>query len=112
TNEGLFYSRRIGRSPALRADHGEPDTPAATPIAVASKVTGRTGGGLSYGLLHALTPGVEGIDGATVEPLSNFAVLSTEQDFRNGDAAVRLLATGVTRSLDDWTRPHMHSSAF
>lgn len=112
TNEGLFYSRRIGRSPALRGQHGTPDTPASTPIAVASKVTGRTGGGLSYGLLHALTPGVEGVDGATVEPLSNFAVLSGEQDFRNGNAGVRLLATGVTRSLDEWTRPYMHSSAF
>ncbi len=111
TNEGLFYSRRIGRAPSLRSDHGLPDTPATTPIAAASKVTGRTGSGLSFGVLHALTPRVEGADEVTIEPLTNFAVVSAEQDFREGDAGIRLLATSVTRSLDDLTEETMHASA-
>ena len=42
TNEGLFYSRRIGRSPSLRDDYGDARTPNATPIAAATKLTGRT----------------------------------------------------------------------
>ena len=45
TNEGLFYSRRIGRAPALLGANGGPDTPTATPIAGAAKLTGRTPGG-------------------------------------------------------------------
>ena len=39
TNEGLFYSRRIGRSPILRDFYGDASTAAVTPIAVASKLT-------------------------------------------------------------------------
>jgi hypothetical protein len=41
TNEGLFYSRRIGRSPALRSLYGDAGTPTATTIAAAAKLTGR-----------------------------------------------------------------------
>src|SRR3982750_1855966 len=32
TNDGLFYSRRIGFSPALRDYYGDASTPTATPI--------------------------------------------------------------------------------
>ncbi|HLU26372.1 MAG TPA: DUF5916 domain-containing protein, partial [Longimicrobiales bacterium] len=53
TNEGLFYSRRIGRSPVLRDVHGDRTTPTATPIAAALKLTGRTRSGLSFGVLDA-----------------------------------------------------------
>ena len=47
TNEGLFYSRRIGRSPLLRDDYGDAATPTSTPIAAAAKLTGRTRSGSS-----------------------------------------------------------------
>jgi hypothetical protein len=112
TNEGLFYSRRIGRQPFLRNDYGDASTPTATPIAAATKLTGRTRGGLSYGLLDALTPRVEGVDDATVEPLANYAVLRAQQDLRGGEAGVSLIATAVNRSLDEWTDPVLHSSAY
>jgi hypothetical protein len=112
TNEGLFYSRRIGRSPFLRGDHGEASTPTSTPIATAAKLTGRTSGGLSFGLLDAVTQHVDGAAGATVEPRTNYAVLSAEQDLRGGEAGVRIIATGVNRALDDWTGPFAHSSAY
>ncbi|MDP2959153.1 MAG: DUF5916 domain-containing protein [Longimicrobiales bacterium] len=55
TNEGLFYSRRIGRSPSLQ-QAGDVTLPASTPIAGAAKLTGRRSGGLSFGLLDAVTP--------------------------------------------------------
>lgn len=112
TNEGLFYSRRIGRSPFLRNSYGDESTPTATPIAAAAKLTGRTAGGLSFGFLNAVTPHVDGANGATVEPRANYAVVSAEQDLRGGQAGVRLTATGVNRALDDWTRPFAHTSAY
>lgn len=112
TNEGLFYSRRIGRSPALRSIYGDETTPTATSIAAATKVTGRSRSGLSFGLLDALTQRVEGANGRTVEPLTNFAVLRAQQDLRGGEAGVSLIATAVNRSLDENTDPYMHGSAY
>ncbi|MGH7502730.1 MAG: DUF5916 domain-containing protein [Longimicrobiales bacterium] len=112
TNEGLFHSRRIGRSPILRNDYGDASTPTATPIAAAAKLTGRTRNGLSFGILDAVTQHVDGANGTTVEPRSNFAVISVEQDLRGGEAGIRLIGTAVNRSLDEWTAPFVHSSAY
>lgn len=112
TNEGLFYSRRIGRSPFLRNDYGDASTPTSTPIATAAKLTGRTGSGLSFGFLDAVTQHVDGASGTTAEPRTNYAVVSAEQDLRGGEAGIRLTATAVNRALDDWTRPFAHSSAY
>ena len=112
TNQGLFYSRRIGRAPALLGANGGPDTPTATPIAGAAKLTGRTPGGLSFGLLDAVTRHVGGIDDRTAEPRTNFAVLRAQQDLRGGEADISVIGTAVNRSLDAWTRPWMHESAY
>ena len=109
---GLFYSRRIGRTPELRGEHGDDTTPTATPIAAAAKLTGRTAGGLSFGALSALTRRVAGVDGATAEPLTNRAVVTAEQSLRQGEAGVRVLATAVNRSLDRWSSPWLHESAY
>lgn len=112
TNEGLFYSRRIGRSPLLRNDYGDAGTPTATPIAAAIKLTGRTRSGLSFGVLDAATQHVGGLAGSTVEPRTNYAVISAEQDLRGGSSGVRWIATAVNRGLDEYTTPFMHSSAY
>lgn len=112
TNEGLFYSRRIGRSPTLRDEYGDARTPTATAIAAATKLTGRTTHGLSFGLLDAVTRGVTGADARTVEPVANYAVVRALQDFRNGEADVGVIATAVNRSLDDWTAPYLHRAAY
>ena len=112
TNEGLFYSRRIGRSPTLRDEYGNEGTPSSTPIAAATKLTGRTPGGLSFGLLDAMTPRVKGVRDQTVEPLTNYAVLRAQQDLRGGETGISMIATGVNRSLDALTRPELHSSAY
>jgi hypothetical protein len=111
TREGLFYSRRIGRAPTLLNDYGTPATPAATPIAAAVKLTGRTGN-FSFGVLDAVTRQVEGLAHRTIEPRTNYAVLRAQQDLRTGDAGVSWIATAVNRSLDDNTRAVLHSSAF
>jgi hypothetical protein len=112
TNEGLFYSRRIGRSPLLRGDYGDAETPTATPIAAAAKLTGRTGSGLSFGLLDATTLRVDGTQSRTVEPFTNYAVASAQQDLRKGEMGINLIATAVNRSVDEWTEDYMHSSAY
>lgn len=112
TNEGLFYSRRIGRSPTLRGLYGDEDTPRSTSIAAATKLTGRTARGLSFGLLDAVTREVDGAQDRTVEPMTNFSVLRAQQDLRGGDAGVSLIATGVNRALDSWTEPFMHRNAY
>ena len=112
TNEGLFYSRRIGRSPALRGQYGDATTATATPIAAAAKLTGRTRSGLSFGLLEALTPEVTGTQDRAVEPLTNFVVLRAQQDLRGGESGISVIATGVNRSLNALTEPFMHDGAY
>ena len=112
TNEGLFYSRRIGRSPSLRDYYGDAGTPTATPIAAATKLTGRTGSGLSFGMLEALTPSVDGLAKRTVEPQTNYAVVRAQQDFRGGEAGISVIGTAVNRSLDQWTSPYLHRGAY
>ena len=112
TNEGLFYSRRIGRSPSLRDMYGDATTASATPIAVATKLTGRSKGGLSFGMLDAVTDQVKGVNGRTVEPLANYGVVRAQQDLRGGEADVSIIGTAVNRSLDDLTAPYLHRGAY
>jgi hypothetical protein len=112
TNEGLFYSRRIGRSPTLRGLYGDASTATATPIAAAAKLTGRTPRGLSFGLLDAVTPRVGGINGQTAEPQTNYTVLRAQQDLRGGETGFSFMGTAVNRSLDALTDPYMHKSAY
>lgn len=112
TNEGLFYSRRIGRSPALRDLYGNSVTPTSTSIAAAAKLTGRTSRGLSFGLLDAVTQRVEGASDQTVEPRTNYAVFRAQQDLRGGQAGISVIGTAVNRALDTFTDPYMHTSAY
>jgi hypothetical protein len=112
TNEGLFYSRRIGRSPALRDLYGDASTAAATNIIGAAKLTGRSGHGLSFGALDALTQRVAGLNGQTAEPQANYAVLRAQQDFRGGESGIGVIATAVNRSLDASSEPYLHRDAY
>src|SRR5256884_9937524 len=53
TGEGLFYSRRIGRSPQI--DYADPNPPTATPIDGPANLTGRLPGGQTVGVVDAVT---------------------------------------------------------
>ncbi|MBI3792862.1 MAG: carbohydrate binding family 9 domain-containing protein [Gemmatimonadetes bacterium] len=112
TNEGLFYSRRIGRSPSLAGQNGDPGTAIATPITGAAKLTGRTSGGLAFGLLEAVTPRVAGTGALTAEPASNYAVLRATQDWNGGRTGIGLIGTAVNRQLDASSSPWLHESAY
>jgi hypothetical protein len=109
--EGLFYSRRIGREPQLR-DSDDPNAPTATTIIGAAKVTGRFPGGVSLGVLDAVTKRAAATGGATIEPTTNYAVLRLTKDYAEGNGSVGLLFTGVNRSLDHWTAAGLHRDAY
>lgn len=114
TGEGLFYSRRIGRSPQLSGLYGDASSPNATRIWGAAKLTGRLPGGFSIGLLDAVTDHVQGPPGShtTLEPATNYGVLRLNQDFHNGSGNFGIILTGVNRSLDASSEPYLHSSAY
>src|SRR6266516_930212 len=108
--EGLFYSRRIGRAPQL--DYGEPGSPTATTIYGAAKLTGRLPGGQTVGVLDAVTQRAASPLGETMEPTTNYAVVRTQQDFRNGESGVGMMVTAVNRNLDRWTDTVLRRSAY
>lgn len=111
TGEQLFYSRRIGKAPDLAGRLGDASTPTSTRILGAAKVTGRTAGGLSFGLLDAVSDRIGGPGDRTVEPRTNHAVLRATQDLAGGRSAVGAIVTAVHRDLDAATAPFLHSSA-
>jgi hypothetical protein len=109
--EGLFYSRRIGRSPQLSGAYGDATTAQATPIVAAAKLTGRSSKGFSLGVLDAVTPRVGGTLARTMEPLTNYTVARAQQELNGGNTDIGAIATYVNRSLDEWTENSLRKSA-
>lgn len=110
----LFYSRRIGRVPQLNSYVDTrsvfDDTPGTTSILGAAKITGRTGGGVSVGLLDALTgsetahylPISSGPEQRQeVEPLSNYFVGRMKKELNEGATTVGGMFTSTVRQLGD-----------
>ena len=112
TGEGLFYSRRIGRSPQLADTYGDASSPTSSRILGAGKVTGRLPGGFSLGLLDAVTDRVAGPGSTTLEPTANYAVARGNQDYDGGNGSVGFILTAVNRSLDVTSEPYLHRSAY
>ncbi|HEY3933426.1 MAG TPA: DUF5916 domain-containing protein [Gemmatimonadales bacterium] len=111
-NESLFYSRRIGRAPELASLYGDTSSPTATTILGAGKLTGQLAGGLSIGVIDAVTQRETGSGGATIEPATNYAVVRATQDLDGGASGIGLMFTGVNRDMDEWSRPTLHSDAY
>jgi hypothetical protein len=111
---GVFYSRRIGRPPQLRGyvdDHAEfADMPDNATILGAAKITGRTKGGYTIGVLDAVAnretsryvpaPGAPQL-GQTVEPLTNYFVGRVKKEFNQGATTVGTILTSTVRRLGD-----------
>jgi hypothetical protein len=112
TGEGLFYSRRIGRSPQLTDIYGDESSPAASRILGAAKVTGRLPGGFSLGILDAVTDNVAGPAGTTLEPTTNYAVARGNQDYAGGNGSVGFIVTAVNRSLEASSEPYLRRNAY
>jgi hypothetical protein len=110
----LIYTRRIGRSPQLGGLVGSRamfmDATDATTILGAAKITGRTKGGLTVGLMNAVTNREtakfrlteDGEDQTQeIEPLSNYFIGRLRKDLRGGATRIGTIATMVNRSLDN-----------
>ena len=104
--EELFYSRRIGRAPQL-----DQSAQAAT-IDAATKLTGRTSGGLTLAALDAVTARATNDLGQTIEPTTNYGVFHLSQDLDHGNAGVGAILTTVNRSLDAVTDPLLRRHAY
>ena len=109
----LLFTRRIGRTPqaaGLAFAAGDfADIPDETTILGAAKITGRTSGGTSIGVLSALTsreeadvalPGGGRLE-QEVEPLTGYNAARVRQDLLDGDLTVGVIGTSVVRSFDD-----------
>ncbi|MBW3628090.1 MAG: hypothetical protein KY464_02220 [Gemmatimonadetes bacterium] len=107
----LVYSRRVGRAPqiSLPRDAAYADLPETTTILGAAKLTGRTVGGWSVGLLEAVTQREDapyintGRQEAStvVEPLANYLAGRLRRDMNGGRATFGVIATAVNRRLED-----------
>ncbi len=111
-NEGLFYSRRIGRSPQLGYLYGDATSPTSTTILGATKLTGRLASGTSIGVLDAVTQRADGPLGQTLEPTTNYAVVRGQQDLRGGESGVGIILTGVDRVNDAFSRDVLSREAY
>jgi len=111
---GVFNSRRIGRPPQRNLQDEDAvfsEAPTVTRIPAALKLTGKTPGGWSVGLLEAVTQEENGriLDtlGARhevpVEPLSNYLVGRVRHESADGNSAIGGLFTAVDRRLNDST---------
>ncbi|MEO8192786.1 MAG: DUF5916 domain-containing protein [Gemmatimonadales bacterium] len=109
----MFFSRRIGRQP--QRSLGGPgvsyvDAPQASTIATAAKVTGKTRGGWTIGLLDGVTTSEKAqyyIDDVAqrqeieVEPLTNYFVGRVTREINQAQTAIGTLLTAVNRDLGE-----------
>ena len=111
---GVFNSRRIGLQPQRSFESDDvafSEVPTATRIPAALKLTGKSPGGWSVGLLDAVTREERGrfldslgvLHQVPVEPLSNYFVGRVRHESADGNSAVGGLFTAVDRRLDDST---------
>ena len=112
TGEGLVYSRRIGRAPQLAGTYSDTTSPAFTRILGAGKLTGRLPGGMTIGVLDAVTQHVTGAGGQSIEPTTNYGVLRLRQDLRGGESSIGGIVTAVNRDNDAWTAPYLRHNAY
>lgn len=127
----LLYSRRLGRSPQRGAFSPDSfgrrptfaDSPTETSILGAVKLSGKTAGGWSIGildgvtnkeearLLQNITPAGNGTPfdirrSTPVEPMTNYFVGRTRRDFRQGRTVVGAILTHTARDLSTRDRPY------
>jgi hypothetical protein len=103
-----YYSRRIGAPPRGTASGDFVDSPRATTILGAGKLTGRLPGGLSLGALAAVTGTAEArtFDAATdttsrtrVAPGAMYGVARVQQELGTEGSTIGAILTGVQRDF-------------
>lgn len=112
-NDLLFYSRRIGQAPRYLPE--APDSyvrsPGNSSVLGAVKLSGKTVGGLSVGVIQGFTAREQatvhdssGVRKEAVEPFSSYTVARVQQDFDRGNTVLGGMFAGVRRAIDD---PHL-----
>jgi hypothetical protein len=123
TRPQYFYSRRIGAPPALSPGTDFADTPGATTILGAAKLTGRFPSGMSVGALAAVSDEAfartyvidsDSFGRVLVAPRTGFAVARVQQELGASRSTVGLTFTGLRRDLPSGGRGAdlLHRSAF
>ena len=120
--EGLVYTRRIGRQPHFQPDDlgGYAERVTQTTILGAAKMSGNIGGGWQMGLMQALTKkeyasvidSVGDPNRSAVEPFTSFSVARLEKSANQGRLSYGLLGTAVVRDLDESRFELLHDRAF
>ena len=126
TKDGLFYSRRIGKTPSLfyyvpyLLDPGETveSNPSQTKLLNATKLSGRTNGGLGIGFFNAITDNMYASIRDSLgnhrklltEPLSNYNILVLDQQLKNS-SSVYLINTNVVHDKN-WGYANVTGSGF
>ena len=108
---GLFYSRRIGRSPQLGNTYYDDANNTSSTIIGAGKLTGRLSNGTSVGLLNAVTQREVAPGDRTIEPQANYLVGRLQQELRGGRSIIGVMGTSVHRNMDQWSSPYLRSDA-
>ena len=104
-NPDFFYSRRIGRAPQGSApDNDYADTPEATTILGAGKLTGRVGNGWNIGAISALTGSEKGrfsLNGSEfeqeIEPQATYSVFRGQKEINGGFRGIGFISTVTSR---------------
>lgn len=122
SSDQLFYSRRIGRSPhrALYSGGKEyVDMPQNTSILGAFKLTGKTKGGLSIGVIDGITAQEKAqifslgqYRDDIVEPLTNYFGIRLQQDYDEGNTVIGGMLTSANRNITNPNLDFLHSSAY
>lgn len=118
----LFYSRRIGKAPSLEPDLSDNEyskQPTNTTILGAAKVTGRTDGGFSLGVIESVTSNTYAkIDSLgtkyheLIEPLTNYTILSAKKEYNDGSTIFSSMVTSTNRELPYYLAGDFHKNAF
>ncbi|MEM7575466.1 MAG: DUF5916 domain-containing protein [Bacteroidota bacterium] len=119
----LFYSRRIGGRPSrfVGSDPGQNyfvDQPDNSTILGAAKVSGKTQGGLSMGLLSSFTQReFAEIDNngerlsEEIEPFTVYSVGRVQQDFNQRNSTIGAMLTSVNRNIQTDDLGFLHRNA-
>lgn len=122
SQDNLFYSRRIGRTPQGRVSPVENSfvsMPDNTSILGAAKFSGKTKTGWSVGILESITNHEYAtVDESgnqrhvLVEPLTNYFVGRAQKDFNNRNSYLGGIITSTLRNIESPALDFLHTSAF
>ena len=124
---GLFYSRRVGKTPSLFYDvpnmidsnENIKKNPSQAKLLNATKITGRNNNGLGIGVFNAITDNtyaeIGNTEGQTrkilTEPLTNYNAFVFDQQLKNS-SSMYFINTNVARKGSEYTDANVSGSGF